>query len=158
MYIQPTGTIYNAPDSKGNVLTIPEQMQHYVDSKKKLKTISMNKNVIWNFSELTQVIEWAVRSTGYHGHVHVTFPLHNCTITVASNSSLQKMSESSVVQCLCVISCLWLIFYPIYCMVRDKMDNTLRADFPMGISEQDWFNQNYMNIIMNVRRRWGGGL
>ena len=151
-FVNAYGTIYSIPDSKGDLVTVDEIMQSYVQSTNKFKRIRLEKRPLWNFQQLDQAIRGAVKSTGFPHSISVTFPMKNNRMTVSSDSSINKFQEHGCTRFLCCISCLCIIFYPILLMARKTFGaSTLRADFPMTISEQDWFMANYWNIIRAVR-------
>ena len=68
------------------------------------------------------------------------------SIGVYSSSSLSKASQNKCVQCLCVVSCLWIICWPLYCMCNKNMDNKIIARYQIGMSIQQ-FQQTVSQIV-----------
>lgn len=83
----------------------------------------LKKQIRWNFAELTRALEWTVRSAGYMGNVQINFSVLNDEILAYDDSNLSKMAHSCAVKTLCVITCLCIIFAPIYFATRKNMSD-----------------------------------
>ena len=70
----------------------------------------------------------------------------NSAIGVYSSSALSKASQNGCVQCLCFISCLWIIFWPIYCMMNKNMDNKIIARYQVAMN-MELFQQAILQVV-----------
>ncbi|KAJ3339433.1 hypothetical protein HDU93_008248 [Gonapodya sp. JEL0774] len=66
--------------------TIEEVLQEFTQSENKLKEIHMRKQARWDYDQLSPALVAAVRSTGYMGHVSVTFPTSRDKVTITLDS------------------------------------------------------------------------
>ena len=103
--------------------TIKEVFQEHCASKNQLKEIHLQKQVLWNLNELRDAISWTVRSAGYRHSIHVDFQLSNDEVYAYSSSALSRFSRNECIQCLCVLTCLCIIFAPIYFLCRKTEQN-----------------------------------
>jgi hypothetical protein len=103
--------------------TIKETLKDYCASNNMLKEIHLQKQLLWNFNELRAAIEWTIRSTGYRDSVHIRFDVSNSEVYAYSSSAMSKFSRNPCVQCLCFVTCLCIIFAPIYFLSRKTEDN-----------------------------------
>ncbi len=83
----------------------------------------LKKQIRWNFAELTRSIEWTIRSAGYGGCVEINFCLNNDQILAFDDSTLSRMAHSCAIKTLCVMTCLCIIFAPIYYATRKNMSD-----------------------------------
>ena len=137
-YINGSGTIHTVPDEKGVFRSVPQLLEMYTSHKSKFKSLVLRKNPDWRLYELVVAIKSVIRSTGYPHLVRVTFPLQNHKVTVNSANSLSKFARHPATKVLFCITGLILIAWPIHRLMRKRFDKTLRADFPMMISEKQW--------------------
>lgn len=144
--ISPIGTIYAIPDKDNVMLTVPEIIQRYIATDNTFKSLTLRKHPVWDYHGLTNAIVGAIRANGYFENVEVTFPMENHKMTIESDSGLNKARRSTVTKIFCILSCLWVFAYPIFLMARKKYDGTLRADFQMGLTAEQWFSMNYWQI------------
>jgi hypothetical protein len=77
--------------------------------------------------------------------------VHNNRITARSSSKLSRFSNSTLVRVLCVISCLFLIFGPIYLCLRaaGSTKDRIVADYSM-VTPVDTFLHFNAGIIANA--------
>jgi hypothetical protein len=113
----------------------------------------LKKQVIWEYNEFANVLEYCVRNTGYMGDIKITFPVENDCIYVYSSNEYHKLSHNKFIRILCFISCLWVIFLPIYVWFRKRNSNRIVADYQMNISKEEAYSRNYYHIQSLVRNR-----
>ncbi len=63
---------------------------------------------------------------------------------------MAKASEDGCAKFLCVVSCLWIIFYPIYLGMRKNLHNRIVAEYVCTGNGGVFFQRNYMSIIAGV--------
>jgi hypothetical protein len=149
-YVSNNGIIHTV--SKNNrERNVMEVLNEYVKNENSLKNIEMKKVVIWDYGSLTKAISTVIRQQGYHKDLRITFPLRNHIVRVESDHTFAKFTRNIWTQILCIITCLWIIFYPILWLYRNSFKNQIRSDFLMNISEKDWFDRNVNSIVANVR-------
>ncbi|CAF1454940.1 unnamed protein product [Adineta ricciae] len=136
----------------GDVITLRDVLEQYTFSNKKFKEITLRKQIHgWNLEHLKANITELVRSTGYRYDIHVTYIKRNYKIVARSSSPLNRFANSLLVRVLCVISCLCLIFRPIYCCLRamgSTRDNII-ADYKM-MKPADTFLRLNSNLITDT--------
>ncbi|CAF1137030.1 unnamed protein product [Adineta steineri] len=103
----------------GETVTLRDALEQYTLSNKKIKEIILQKQLHgWNQEELKNKLIALVRSTGYQNNISVTYHAFNYQIVARSSSKLSRFANSTVARVLCCISCLCLIFGPIYYCLR----------------------------------------
>ncbi|KXS22573.1 hypothetical protein M427DRAFT_27094 [Gonapodya prolifera JEL478] len=137
--------------------TIAEVLGEFTRSENLLKEIHLRKQVLWDFDQLTPAIVVAVRSTGYGGHISVTYPTHKDRVTAKAPNSLAMATDSCLVKTLCVLSCLWIIFWPAWVLYRKKVD-ALVVEFPPIAPGSLFYQRNYYNIVSACMRGHVGPL
>jgi hypothetical protein len=113
---------------------------------------------------LTKHIESVIRSTNYRGHIQIGFQLAPRTITVQTNSLLNRLRHNKFFYWFCIIFQLWVITWPILFFmtkrwavvtvgweyarfVKHPNGQVIRRDF-WQISEHDWIRK-YQYTIKN---------
>jgi hypothetical protein len=136
----------------GEYVSLRDVIEQYTRSDRSIKQIICQKQLAgWNFQELTDKIKAIIYSTGYRSHIHVTYPVVNNKITARSSSKLSRFSNSMLVRVLCVLTCLFLIFGPIYLCLRaagSTKDNIV-ADYTM-VAPVDTFLHFNGGVIANA--------
>jgi hypothetical protein len=94
-----------------------ETLEAYVQSSSLMKEIQMNKQILWNYAELVRSLEYCIRCTGFPHQIEIKFPSKGDKVIAYSSGALSRLSHNCMVRTLCVLSCLWIIFLPIFCML-----------------------------------------
>ncbi|CAF1674091.1 unnamed protein product [Adineta ricciae] len=140
----------------GDVITLRDVLEQYTLSNKKIKEITLRKQLHgWNLEDLKAKLIALVRSTGYRNDIHVAYNKRNYKIIARSSSTLSRFANSLLVRVLCCISCLCLIFGPIYCCLR-AMGSTrddIIAEYQMTKSAHTFLQLNSQMITDTVIRR-----
>lgn len=106
--------IMSVPEGNEKQKTFQETLKEYATSEAAIKQIKMKKQAIWDFEQVSKSVEFAIRQMHYPHKVEITFPTHADEVFVHNSSLLSKMSQNSWLQCLIIITCLWIVFLPIY--------------------------------------------
>ncbi|KAI9331385.1 hypothetical protein BDR26DRAFT_870454, partial [Obelidium mucronatum] len=93
-------------------------LDQFISSKNLLKEIHMQKEVVWDYGNIQNSIVMALRMAGYGHNIRITFPKLNYMVSAYSDSTLSKATDSMAMKVFCVVTCLCIIFYPIFLMVR----------------------------------------
>jgi hypothetical protein len=119
-YVSPAWTrIMCVPEKDGDKpKTFEETLKEYVKSEASIKEIKMKKQSIWEYQKISQAIEYSIRQLGYPHKVEISFPTEADEVFVYNSSFLSKISRNSWLRCLIIITCLWIIFVPIFLMMR----------------------------------------
>ena len=116
-------------------------------------SISLKKQILWNFGEINRITSTIVRNAGYMAHVSISFDTTNDKITAYSDSILSKLAHDECMSVICVLTCLCIIFWPIYAITKKKMSNQLVAEFGMNLSEPQFYTVYYWSIVNVVQSR-----
>ncbi|KAJ3091920.1 hypothetical protein HK102_012592 [Quaeritorhiza haematococci] len=135
--------------------TFRETLESYTQSDNKLKEITMSKQISkWDHSLLQHNIVAFVKSQcRFREHVDVVLVKKRHKISARSSSKWSRAAHNGCIQCLCVVSCLCIIFWPMWCLVRKRVKNQLIAHYPILLGEQDFFMWNRLQIMHGVRTR-----
>ncbi|CAF1321941.1 unnamed protein product [Adineta steineri] len=136
----------------GEFVSLRDAVEQYTRSEKNIKEITCQKQLVgWNYQELQDKIKALIYSTGYRSHINVTFSVNNNKIAARSSSKMSRFSSSLVVRILCVVSCLFLIFGPIYLCLRSAGSTRDRivADYSM-VAPVDTFVHFNSAVIANA--------
>lgn len=137
-------------------VTFRDALEQYTRSERSIKDIVLRKQIHgWDYDGLRKHIVHLVRSTGYRDSVNVTFPTSATQIIARSPSTLSRFSSSTCVRVLCVLSCLWIIFAPIYCCLRSmgKTRDRIVADYSILATPEIFLQKNSATIATAVHRR-----
>ena len=133
-----------------------DALEQYTHLDRSIKHITLRKQIYgWDYSALRNSIIGLVRSTGYRESVDVSFPVSATDIIARSPSKLSQYSSSTCVRVLCVLSCLWIIFAPIYCCLN-RMGTTrdrIAADFSILATPEIFLQKNAALIVQAVNAR-----
>ncbi|CAF5036948.1 unnamed protein product, partial [Rotaria sp. Silwood1] len=140
----------------GETVTFRDALEQYTLSNKKIKEIVLKKLCHgWNLEELKKKLIALVRSTGYENSINVTYNRIDYKIAARSSSTLSHFANSTLVRVLCYISCLCIIFGPIYCCLRtigSTRDNIV-AEYMMMKSDDIFLQFNAQMIVNSVIQR-----
>ncbi|CAF0856623.1 unnamed protein product [Rotaria sp. Silwood1] len=140
----------------GETVTLRDALEQYTLSNKKIKEIVLQKQYHgWNLEELQKKLIVLVRSTGYQNSINVTYNRVNYQITARSSSKFSRFANSTVIRVLCCISCLCIIFGPIYYCLRtigSTRDNIV-AEYMMMKSDDTFLQLNAQKIVNSVIQR-----
>ncbi|KAF9432037.1 hypothetical protein BGZ76_011391 [Entomortierella beljakovae] len=151
-YISSRGTLYVAPDPKtGKCYTLREVMEQYADEENQFKEIHMQKNVQWDYDELTKAITHAIRSVNYRYTIDISFPCTNNVVIVKSASPIANCMRSGWTKAFCCLTMVGIIFYPARAAYRKIKNKTLKSEFQMNISTRDFYMHNYWTIVDQVQ-------
>jgi hypothetical protein len=111
------------PEPGKDPQTYRQTLEEYTQSQNWFKSIYMTKQVLWDFAPLKASLEYAIRQTGYPHRVFVSFPLKADKIRASSSHIAGRISRDKCARICCVISCLCIIFGPIYLLSRKQTSN-----------------------------------
>eukprot|EP00842_Homolaphlyctis_polyrhiza_P006756 jgi/Hompol1/7081/HPOL_005186-RA len=125
-------------------------IEEYTRSRNILKEIHLVKQPLWDYDNLTRAIQFCIRQTGYPHFISVNYTMPNSQISVFCDHPLSRVAHNTCMRILCVLTCLCIIFAPIYFLSRKKTSNKLIVEYPMMISSSDFFARNYSFIQSHV--------
>ncbi|KAI8850900.1 hypothetical protein BC829DRAFT_388039 [Chytridium lagenaria] len=128
-------------------------LEEFTMSKNLLKEIHLDKEIPWDYDNLRRAFKQAIRSTGYFGHIDVSFVRRNAIISVFSSSPISRMAQSWWTWVCLGITCLWLIFLPLFCITRKKISGRLAAHYPMMVDGGSFFQNNVLAAMGAARGR-----
>ncbi|KAH6587362.1 hypothetical protein BASA50_001291 [Batrachochytrium salamandrivorans] len=141
------------PNKETGPRTLRETLEDYTRSENIWKEIHLTKQPLWDFNELSRALEFAVRQAGYNEKVKISFPQQAAKVSVYSSHTMSKLSRSTIVWVLCILSCLWIIMLPIYMIFRKKVSTKIVCEFPMLVTGNDFYTRHYYIIQDMVRNR-----
>ncbi|KAI8896105.1 hypothetical protein BC833DRAFT_598865 [Globomyces pollinis-pini] len=136
--------------------TYKDTLAEYATSKNKLKEIHLEKQANWDYGQISNMIVGCVRATGYPHSIIVTYPTTGNKVHVYASGGVSQLAHNNCVKCLCVVTCLCIIFFPMYYMARKKTSNKIICDYSINLSPMEFYARNYYNIQHHVRRRTFG--
>jgi hypothetical protein len=95
-----------------------QTLQEYATSERSMKEIHLKKQVICDFEGLSVALHDCVKRTGYQGQISIQFLRHGDDVSAYSSTFLSRMAHNTLARVLCVLTCLWTLFLPIYCCMR----------------------------------------
>jgi len=122
----------------------------------------MQKQVNWDLIAFQLAIIKLVeshptwRSSKYQHHTTAEFSLQNNIVTARAPGTISSLSHDGCFRFLCVLSCLWVIAWPLYTLMKKPSTNKLMA---MWESVQPWqqaFSKNTALIYDLTGRRVKG--
>jgi hypothetical protein len=132
--------------------TVHEVLDEYTSESNWFKSFTFKKIIHWNQEMLRSRITSAIRSSGYKNDIAIYFDNTKSTLLINSGNAMANIARHTFCQILCMMSCLWVIFLPLYNLCKEDFQ-TLEADFQMGISPEEWYNANINEIMDVVRQR-----
>nr|KAJ3422240.1 hypothetical protein HK105_000599 [Polyrhizophydium stewartii] len=127
-------------------LTYRQTIEEYTRSRNKLKEIHLDKQPLWDYENLTRAIHFCILQTGYPHTIQVSYDIPNSKVSVYADTLLSKSAHNTCIRVLCVLTCLCIIFGPIYLLSRKRVSNNLICEYPVLISSADFFIRNYAFI------------
>lgn len=100
--------------------TFRQILEDYCASDKTFKDIILKKQVIWAYNEIYMICYNIVRSTGYYHSVNISFQNYGNEVQVHTGNAWNKMANNVCCRVLCVVSCLCVLFWPMYCGMKKK--------------------------------------
>ena len=97
-FVYPYGYIASVDE---NHLTVPQLCQKFVNDTNKLKSLSMEKHVRFNFHALHSMVCGYIRSLGWRRGLTVRFPKANRYVRVYNENCLSMMWEDYCINVLC---------------------------------------------------------
>lgn len=98
------------------------------------------------------MITTIIRQQNYYNNIRISYPLRNNLVKVQSTSTLYNFINSKWIQLFCLITCLWIIFLPIWWLYRKVVYSVqIKSEFRMKINTKEWFENNVSYIISNVK-------
>ncbi|KAJ3231277.1 hypothetical protein HDU81_003883 [Chytriomyces hyalinus] len=122
-------------------------MEEFTRSKNLLKEIHMEKEILWDYSNIQNSIIAALRMSGYMHTVQVTFPKGNCLVSALSSSALSKAADNTCVKVMCVLTCLCVLFLPIFLLTRKNVNHQLFAYYQCVGTGREFYERNVGVII-----------
>ncbi|KAJ3343441.1 hypothetical protein HDU91_000379 [Kappamyces sp. JEL0680] len=130
-----------------------DTLEEYCQSTNKLKEIHLKKQVQWEWDKIRDILVFCIRQSGYGHSISITFPSYNDHIDVFCSSAWSRFSHNTAVRVLCVLTCLCIVFYPMFLGMRDKATNRIVVNYPVLISPEEFYNRNYYTIVHHVTSR-----
>ncbi|KAJ3408897.1 hypothetical protein CcCBS67573_g07558 [Chytriomyces confervae] len=128
-------------------------IEAFTRSENPLKEIHMHKEIEWDVKQIRKWLEAAIRTTGYCHRVHIDFPKSNDTVTALADSDLSHCANSFVTKVLCFLSCLWILFWPLFMLVRNNVTGQLHAYYLCEGTEMEFVSRNMAVILHAVTHR-----
>ncbi|KAG0569989.1 hypothetical protein M758_6G125400 [Ceratodon purpureus] len=142
--------------SKGEATPMPtvlETLEEYTSSKNPFKEFRLDKLVLWDMERVTQLLTDLARSTGYQHTIQVHFPMQHYKVVALASNGYSKAAHNKAVQVLCVVSCLWILFWPAWSIARKRMKNRLSCEYGMAVSADEFYSRNAQRIHSAVVQR-----
>ncbi|KAI8850899.1 hypothetical protein BC829DRAFT_388038 [Chytridium lagenaria] len=130
-----------------------EALEEFTRSKNVLKELHLEKEIPWDYRNLHDAFVSAIRSTGYRFRIQVEFQRPFSSITVFSSSPIARAAQSWFTWVFLWISCLWVIFLPLFYMTRKKFKGRLAAHFNVNVGAAAFFQNNVGTVLECVHRR-----
>lgn len=142
-YMQPLGS-----KQDGQPNTIRSVLQEYIDNGNALKTMTMRKTVEFDFAFLCQQVTMQIRARGWGRRLTVKPIFRNHVVQVRTRNCMSQAYSSDAVKCLCFVTCLCIIFYPLSECYKKDFTNALRSNFRMTTDAQTYWMMygNFFNV------------
>ena len=96
-----------------------EVVNSYIRNGNPLKTMSVEKEVVMNYDNLKRLIHDRIRQLGYRHSISITFPMKRKHIRVRQKNDMSFFGNTRAGRYLCALSCMWIVFFPVYCIVKE---------------------------------------
>ncbi|KAG0569988.1 hypothetical protein KC19_6G130600 [Ceratodon purpureus] len=137
--------------------TVRETLEEYASSKNVFKEFRVEKVVLWDYDRVAHLLTDLARSAARWGvHVRVDFPKQDWRVSAFASNRYSRAAHSTLVQVLCVLTCLWIVFLPVWAMSRKRMKNRLACEYEMAVSADEFYNRNWGKIQSAVMRQCVG--
>jgi hypothetical protein len=113
-YVQRWTRMAAEPRRNHRPLTIKETIDEFAQCQKSIKEIQMRKQVMWDLNELESALRYCIRNTGYSSEIAIKFDMEGADVEVYSSDQWNRMAHDTCCNVLCVLSCLWILFLPLY--------------------------------------------
>ena len=100
---------------------------------------------------MTKAIAQVIRQQNYYNNIKIFYPLRNNLVKVQSTSTLCNLTKNKWIRLFCLLSFLWIIFWPIWWLYRKIYFVQIKSEFRMKISTKEWFENNVSYITSNVK-------
>ncbi|CAF1084003.1 unnamed protein product, partial [Didymodactylos carnosus] len=111
----------NGTDNEDSI-TLRDCLEQYTRSTKKIKQLTLEKQIDgWRLQDVKDNIKVLLRQTGYRHHITVTFPLTNYKIVARGSNKISKFANNTCARLTCVLTCLWIVFLPVYLCMRSRV-------------------------------------
>jgi hypothetical protein len=141
-----------SPEKDGITYSFQQVLDLYTKSESTFKKITLGKVIDWDFDHLKIALFNLVRPH-YRDNITIAFEQRKNSIKVVCGNGWSAISENGCVRCLCVVSCLWIIFYPIYCCMRTNINRKINANYKMNLAGADFYQRNAATIVGAVHAR-----
>ncbi|CAB4397523.1 unnamed protein product [Rhizophagus irregularis] len=136
---------------------IMQVLEEYCNSGVGFKEIEMIKVIIWDYEPLSKVIATIIRQQHYYNNIKISYPLRNNIVKVQSTSTLYSFTKNKWIKLFCLLTCLWIIFWPIWWLYRKFYTVQIKSEFRMKISTKEWFENNVSYIVSKAKLNNEGG-
>lgn len=144
-YVLPQWSRIVAQSSRG-ASTVRETLEEYTSSRNAFKEIRLEKIVVWDYDRVTQLLSDLVRSTRLGCHVRVEFPKQDWKVSALASNRRSRAAHSTLVRVLCVLSCLCVVFWPVWAIARKRMKNRLTCEYQMAVRADEFYYRNWCRI------------
>ena len=131
-------------------LEMNQILKEYVDSPKKLKILEIKRRVRGDFmtfkSALIQLVK-SIRPPGMNQDLVVSFRYEQDRIRVHSPSAIAGMAGDDIVRAFCFITCMWVVFLPLYQLSKRPTEVSLKASYPFSDQlMKEFYDKNAVKI------------
>ena len=162
------------PEGQALVPTLQEWCHLFCANTSTLKSFEIRHSVVHRDEEkLKRLIEAAIRSTNYRGHISVSFQLSPRSITLQTSHVFNKMRYNKFLYWFCIIFQLWIITWPIlffmtkrwavvsvmwpYRKYMNRRPQEQSEATPRLMAEDEWARKYQYTIQQGVLSRAQGG-
>lgn len=138
--IKPVGYMQAMPRETGDAETVAGVIKEYIDAGNSIKSLSMHKDVNWEFEKLRKMITHRVRNElGWKKDLTITFPVSNNSVTTESTNALANCWRSGWTKLFTDLTYTWICLSPI--MNARNLKSALRSHFEMTLSVEDFYSR-----------------
>jgi len=141
------------PDPIKGQRSFDEIIKEYAASNSTLKDIIVHKELDWDLVTARKIIYDIVRATGYNRVININIIKLEDAVEINSSSTLSRASQNGCFKCLCFITCLCVVVYPMMWCARKNMDNMIVARFGVNLSMDEFYQVTYHIVTNNVNSR-----
>ena len=162
--VAPFGYMQAKPNAMGEPRTLPQVLDEYIASTNSLKEINMHKHIEgFDTNEVIRAFASHIRNKlGFRQSITVSFTYPNSTVKVVTPTAIAKCAQCSrnneCVACLCLMTCVCIIWYPLLHMLGDKRDDIF-SNFMATTNATTWLQGNLhrLHCQRDKGRPLGGG-
>ncbi|KAI8850221.1 hypothetical protein BC829DRAFT_390152 [Chytridium lagenaria] len=126
-------------------------LEDYTKSGNWFKEIHLAKDIPWDYEQLRTALIRAIRWTGYQHDLNIDFRKTSYKVSAFSPSLFSQASQSNLVKCLCIASCLWIVALPVYSMTRKRIQGRLQCMYPMLWGGQEFYERNAAQLVEAIQ-------